>query len=310
MTARAARVRAQAKVNLFLRVLAREESGFHQLETLFCRLELADRVEVRVGGAARTLACDGPAMPAEGLGPPERNLAYRAAEAYAEVAGWPTGFEIAVEKHIPAGGGLGGGSADAGAVLRALNAISPRPQPAARLLDIAAGLGADVPFLTSQSALALAWGRGERMLELPALPVRDVVLAFLGFGVSTAEAFGWLASARRESTLLPRSRLLAPADLSSWDAVARLAANDLEPVVAARHPAIANTLAFFRDSGVSLGSRAPILVRMTGSGSTVFAVFGGVGEIYVENVGNSGGPGLGMAGTRTAGRVEEVEIMD
>jgi len=310
--ARAARVLAQAKVNLFLRVLAREDSGYHQIETLFCRLELADVVTVRVGGSARTLSCDGPAMPPGGLGPSERNLAHRAAAAYAAVAGWPDGFEIAVEKHIPVGGGLGGGSADAGAVLRALNALAPRPQPHARLLEIAVELGADVPFLTSESPLALAWGRGERMLALPPLPARDVLLHCFPFGVNTADAYRWLDESRAGRAYAPTPALLGADSLSSWDAVSRLARNDFETAVGLRHLEIAEALVELDSMKESVGATphagAPplLLARMSGSGSTVFLVYdAGVTTIEDWDV-----PGVRLVRTRTASRVEEVEMIE
>src|SRR5688572_20345937 len=98
-----ARLVAQCKVNLFLRVLAREESGYHQLETLFCRLALGDDVTVRTGVRGRTLDCRGPAMPAGGLGPVEENLAWKAARAFADTTGWDDGFAIEIEKRIPVG---------------------------------------------------------------------------------------------------------------------------------------------------------------------------------------------------------------
>jgi 4-diphosphocytidyl-2-C-methyl-D-erythritol kinase len=123
---RVARVAAQAKVNLRLRILAREASGYHQIETLFLRLALADDVVVRATSGARSLDAAG-SVDARQLGPVERNLAWRAASAYSEVTGWPAGFAIELTKHIPVGGGLGGGSANAGAVLRALDARAPTP---------------------------------------------------------------------------------------------------------------------------------------------------------------------------------------
>ena len=169
---RAARVAAQAKINLRLRILAREVSGYHQLETLFLRLALADDVLVRATEGPRSLDVAGD-VDARLLGATERNLAWRAADAYAEAAGWPAGFSIELTKRIPVGGGLGGGSADAGAVLRALDAIAPSPVGEPALLAIAARLGADVAFLASASTYALAWGRGERMLHLPAPDERE-----------------------------------------------------------------------------------------------------------------------------------------
>lgn len=261
---RTARVAAQAKINLFLRILAREESGYHSLETLFQRIDLADEVQVTVGGRSRTLDCAGPAMPADGLGPVEKNLAYGAALAYTEATGWPVGFEISVEKHIPVGAGLGGGSADAGAVLRALDALAPRPVGEARLLEIATPLGADVPFLTSTSVLSLAWGRGERMLALPPLEPRDVLLAIPAFAVRTADAYAWLAA--RRGTYAPRACAISSEHLRSWSDVAELAFNDFEDVIAEREPAVSAAAADLRAAGAQIA-------MLTGSGSAVVGIF-------------------------------------
>jgi 4-diphosphocytidyl-2-C-methyl-D-erythritol kinase len=258
------RVAAQAKLNLFLRVLSRERSGYHQLETIFLRLDLCDELLVRAGGRARVLHCEGPAVPSGGLGPPESNLAFRAAEAYSAVSGWPSGFEIHLEKHIPAGGGLGGGSADAGAVLRALDALAPAPLDASTLLRVAISLGADVPFLTTEAPMALAWGRGERMLVLDPLPTRPVTLFVPPFAVATSEAFEWLAHTRPVHS--PRPVLLDRTRLESWEGIASLVANDLEEVVVAHHPGLGELLSAVR------ATHAPRVVGMTGSGSTVFAI--------------------------------------
>lgn len=161
-TGTAARVEAQAKINLSLRILAQEKSGYHQLETLFARIDLADTVEVALDTSRQELVVEG----AE-VGPAEQNLAFRAAVAFLDATGWATGFRIRIVKRIPAGGGLGGGSADAGAVLRILNHLAPHPLSAAALPTVAVRLGADVPFLAAEAPMALAWGRGERMLTLP-----------------------------------------------------------------------------------------------------------------------------------------------
>ncbi len=157
-----AAVRAQAKVNMLLRVLARETSGYHSIETIFQRVELADVVRVRVANG-RSLDVAGPELPSAGLGPIEKNLAFRAAVAYQSATGWPHGFAIEIEKQIPVGGGMGGGSADAGAVLRALDALSPKPL-GPHLIEVATPLGADVPFMAIESPMAIGWGRGERLL--------------------------------------------------------------------------------------------------------------------------------------------------
>ncbi|HZS58198.1 MAG TPA: 4-(cytidine 5'-diphospho)-2-C-methyl-D-erythritol kinase [Gemmatimonadaceae bacterium] len=260
---RSARVTAQAKVNLFLHVLAREKSGYHQLETAFCRLALADDVVVhtqpaRMGGI-RTIDCRG-----ADVGPAGRNLAFRAAVAYADARGWPAGFRIEIDKRIPVGGGLGGGSADAGAVLRALATLDPKPPTRDELLALALSLGADVPFLTLRSPLALAWGRGERILPLPPLPERPVVLATMPFGVPTADAYAWLASTRSSSQPIPR--VLPLNAFREWEAFASLASNDFEKVVIDRHPEIGESIGFLSSA------KGVALTRMSGSGATVFAI--------------------------------------
>jgi 4-diphosphocytidyl-2-C-methyl-D-erythritol kinase len=258
-----ARVVAQAKVNLRLRVLARETTGYHSIETVFLRIDLGDDVRLRVTAGARSIDCSGPAMPTAGLGAPERNLAYRAAAAYAAETGWPAGFAIEIEKRIPVGGGLGGGSADAGGVLRALDALAPNPL-GSRLIELATTLGADVPFMTIDSPMALAWGRGERLCPLPALVARPIVLAVPPVAVATADAYAWLAAAR--GSYEPHAEVVAPDALATWEGVAVVAANDFEPVVAGRIHAIAVTLDALRQTD-------PDIAMLSGSGSTCFAVY-------------------------------------
>jgi 4-diphosphocytidyl-2-C-methyl-D-erythritol kinase len=296
--ARAVQLPAQAKINLRLRILAREDTGFHQLETLFLRLELADTVRVR-RSAARSLDVAGAGAGAGAVGPRERNLAWRAAVAYADAARWRGGFAIELEKRIPIGGGLGGGSADAGAVLRALDALSPAPLGPTALHRLAAGLGADVPFLTGTRAYALAWGRGERMLALQPPSARDVVLAIPPFAVDTGEAYGWLAASRGAgSPTDDTSEPLEPASLSDWNTLAPLAVNDFEPVVAAHHPEIARLVRALRAAGCT-----PAL--MSGSGSTVVGVLPGGGAAPPDL-----GQGVVTLLTRTATRVEPVSAVE
>lgn len=270
MSAPEASVEAQAKINLFLRVLGRDDSGYHQLETLFCRIALADTVTVRVLPSGRSVESHGEWVPAGGLGPPEKNLAFRAAASYAEKTGFAPGFQISIEKRIPVGAGLGGGSADAGAVLRALNALNPRPLTTAELLGTAATLGADIPFLTLEAPMAVAWGHGDRMAVLPTLPASATWLLVPDQSVNTAEAYRWLDEAARP----PGESVIHRAELGTWEGVAAVAVNDFEPVVGERIPRIGRLLAMLRNPELKelLGPTGSIL--MSGSGSTIAVVSG------------------------------------
>lgn len=264
-------VRAHAKINLLLRVLAREASGFHGIETLFQRLALHDIVHVSVREEGRTLECDGPAMPPEGLGDVERNLAWRAAQRYMESSGWESGWHVAIEKRIPVGGGLGGGSADAAAVLNALERMSPSPLGPEALLALGGTLGSDVPFLLTEHSLALAWGRGDRLLALPPLPRADVVLFTSDTGVNTGLAYGELARMRNSDG----SRIAAfayPSDaFASWETVATVATNDFEAVVMGLHQGVTTTLPGVQRAATGLRARGvPAIGMLSGSGATIY----------------------------------------
>lgn len=299
-----ARVVAQCKVNLFLRALAREESGYHQIETLVCRLALGDLVTVRTGVRGRALDCRGPAVPLGGLGPVEENLAWKAALAFGDAAGWDDGFAIEIEKLIPVGAGLGGGSADAGAVLRSLNAMAPKPLAPSELLRLAGSLGADVPFLTQTlSPLALAWGRGDRMLALLPLPPRGCFLFVFPFEVSTREAYGWLRDAPEPTAA---AFVYDERSLASWSDVALFAHNTFERVVVPRYEPLRETL-----EGLRRGQGAAMfeLALLSGSGPTVFAIMNEASSSHRELTisPTKGNPAEGL-GTITAIRVEPLEI--
>jgi 4-diphosphocytidyl-2-C-methyl-D-erythritol kinase len=300
MTAGEARVNAQAKVNLFLRVLEREESGYHQIETLFCRIALADRVTVRVEGTSKHLDITGPRLPAAGLGPIEKNLAWRAAEAYAGVTGFPAGFHIEIEKHIPVGGGLGGGSADAGAVLRALNAINPSPLPAADLLRIASPLGADVPFLTQEAAVAIGRGHGEQLEIVPPLAPRPVWLIIPDVAVNTTEAYRWLD----ESVTRPAPSNLSALEVCTWESLASVATNDFEAVVGGKVPVIGRLLAGFRSEALREVMGESAIVLMSGSGSTIAVVAGEMARNHWRAMPPI--PGIEVVETETVAFVEPV----
>ncbi len=233
---------APGKLNLFLHVLGRRADGYHELQTVFRLIDRCDRVGVglREDGEIRR---SGEVF--------ESDLCARAAQALKAASGTSLGCEIALEKHLPAGGGLGGGSSDAATVLLVLNRLWKLGLPSAKLRQIGASLGADVPFFL-YGRNALAEGIGERLAGLDLAPAWYLVLT-PQVSVSTKEIFA--ASALTRDT----KRLKIPPFFSG------LGRNDLEPVVSARYPEVASHLAWLR-------SRSP-QARMTGSGACVFAEF-------------------------------------
>lgn len=291
------RVEAQAKINLRLKVLGLEESGYHSIETVFLRLALADRITVGVsegGGIELDVAGDSSLVVASG--PAEQNLALRAARAFAERAGWHPRVTIRIEKVIPVGAGLGGGSADAAAVLHALNALAPAPLPGAELLWLAATLGSDVPFLASNDVMAVGWGRGERLMALPPLPEKPVIVAVPPIHISTRDAYGWLG---RPPGGAPAPPTLPGDAFSTWERAAEHADNDFTAAVSARHPVIG----VVRDSLLARGARPAML---SGSGSAVFGIF-------ASDPGEDGGAhsvGWREIRTTTAAHVVPLERMD
>jgi len=255
---------AAAKLNLGLRVLGRRADGFHDLDSLFVRLDLGDTVVVRVAGDAAGGVGDRLRRAPSGDAWLDRrsltlgadNLvrravaAYRRAAAAAGVALPP--LELELIKRIPWGAGLAGGSADAAATLRALAAAWPAPVD---LTPLGEALGSDVPFCLSGAAAARVGGRGERVAATT-IPPLDLLLVYPGIEVSAGAAFGWWAA---DPVDVP------PPATEALRAGRRVALhNALEPAVAARVPEVGDALAALR--GLALGP-----VAMSGSGSTCFA---------------------------------------
>ncbi|UCF20919.1 MAG: 4-(cytidine 5'-diphospho)-2-C-methyl-D-erythritol kinase [Gemmatimonadota bacterium] len=255
---------ARAKVNLALRIFPRGSDGYHPLETLFCRIDLADRLQLRLrpeGGVLLNLL--GPEWAPQG----EQNLAARAASLFLQRASARVGVEIRLEKRIPAGAGLGGASSDAATVLRLLAQRVALPGGAPEVLRLASELGADVPFLAADVPFAFAWARGHRLLSLPPLPARPFLLVLPGIEVSTAEAYAsWdrEIGERRGGAAEPVVRRWS--ELQRWEDLKALAVNDFEPVVFARHPAL-------REVRDILQATFPVISLLTGSGAALFGVY-------------------------------------
>lgn len=245
---------APAKLNLFLHVTGRRADGYHLLETVFELVDLCDRVHLaRRDDAAIVRHNLLPGVPAEA------DLAVRAARLLAAETGCRLGVEITIEKRIPIGGGLGGGSSDAATVLLGLNRLWALGLDRRRLMALGLRLGADVPaFVFGRRAFAT--GVGERLRALPAQPGWFVIVA-PPVAVPTASVFA-------SPELTRDSKPLRISGLSRWRSVYR-GKNDLEPVVRAAWPRVTEALAALRLAADSAGADGR-LARMTGSGACVF----------------------------------------
>jgi len=252
---------APAKLNLWLRVFGRDTKGYHALETLFQLISIADTITVAAAPGGVTLT----GAPAA-LGPPDDNLVVRAARAYLREARVAGGAAIALTKRVPWNAGLGGGSSDAAATLRALNLLHQQRLPADDLVALGAELGSDVPFFLAAAPLALAWGRGERLLALPPLPSLPLLVVPPAAEVRTADAYAWLDKDRPAERTGEFAAVVPAAALASWAEIKRHSANDFEPVVAGRLPAIGHWLDRVRETDA-------FLVRLAGSGGAIVALY-------------------------------------
>ncbi|MCI0433376.1 MAG: 4-(cytidine 5'-diphospho)-2-C-methyl-D-erythritol kinase [Gemmatimonadetes bacterium] len=252
--------RAPAKINTRLRILAREASGWHQIESIVCRLDLADEITVDIDARELSLETTG-----EAVGPAHENLARRAAAAFFAALREPAAARIQLTKRIPAGAGLGGGSSDAATTLIALNMLRDHPLSPDALLRIGASIGSDVPFFLSGASCALVWGRGERVLPLAAPPAVRVVLVVPSRRISTATAYArWAAHNAAETGAAPA--VLNGLMRASWDDLADVAGNDFESVADAMVPTLPTIRSVLRAAGARI-------VQLTGSGSAIFGVF-------------------------------------
>lgn len=251
---------AFAKINLTLDVLDKRPDGYHDLKSVMQTISIRDDVEIDVDtDAPWTLTCETEGVPCD-----ERNLAWKAAKVFYENTGLKTtGLAIRIHKRIPMEAGLGGGSADAGAVLRALNRHYGDPLSIFALAELGSLVGSDVPFCTL-CGTAMVEGRGERLRKLPDMPDCCFVVCKPDFSSSTPELYRKLDEtviAKRPDHQAMESALLA-GDLSK---IAENIYNVFDPVVTQDHL----ELNYIKSIYNSYGS---IAQQMTGSGSAVFAI--------------------------------------
>lgn len=254
-------VLANAKINFSLDITSVLPNGYHALDTVMQSVTLHDTVTVTTGEPGLTLACDAPGVPTD-----DRNTAMKAARLFYEAAGLPPAAAIKIEKRIPSEAGLGGGSADAAAALRALNQIYGCPLPESELLTLAARVGADVPFCLT-GGTALCKNVGEVMAPLPAIR-SYVVIAKPAAGVSTAAAYRRFDAG--EALPHPENdKVLFYLARGEAQAAARYAGN------------VFRTLAPLPDYDALIGRlrrSGAYHAEVSGSGSAVFGLFEGEAE--------------------------------
>lgn len=251
---------AYAKINLTLDVLGKREDGYHDLKSVMQTISMRDDVEIDLDtGKPWMLKCTDDTIPCD-----EKNLAWKAAKVYFDALGKdPNGIEIRITKRIPQQAGLGGGSADAAAVLRALNKHYDNPLSILALAELGAQVGSDVPFCTV-CGTAMVEGRGERLRKLPDMPDCVFVVCKPAFSVSTPELYKKIdetAIAKRPDNAAMESALLT-GDLGK---VAENLCNVFDPVVTADNLEL-NYIKSILNSYGSVGQ------QMTGSGSAVFGI--------------------------------------
>lgn len=281
---------AFAKVNLDLRVLGTRADGYHDLRTVFQTLAVCDSVTVTGRRGPFEITCDDPAIPTD-----RRNLVWKATSLLRRLGtgrhSVPRDIAIHLRKRIPPEAGLGGGSADAAVTLLALSRLWRLDLDLATLSRVGARIGADVPFfLVGGTALGL--GRGDDIYPLADMPTVHVVVIRPGFGVATAEAYGWFdregRRRRREFAHRP-----TPAGWPAWAASLR---NDLEGPVTRHHPAIGRLRQALVDAGA-------VAAAMSGSGSAVFGLFERV-DAARRTARDLARPGWNVVCTRTVSRRE------
>ncbi len=251
---------AYAKLNLTLDVLGKREDGYHDLQSVMQTISVRDDIEIDVGtGKPWKLLCDKEGIPCD-----ERNLAWKAARVYCDTLGYdPKGLEIRIAKRIPSEAGMGGGSADAAAVLRALNRHYGDPLSILALAELGGQIGSDVPFCVV-GGTCMCEGRGERLRKLPDMPDCVFVVVKPEFSVSTPALYQKIdgtAIGHRPDNRAMESALLA----GDLEKVCQNIYNVFDPVVTEDHLELNYIKSLFHQYGAAA-------YQMTGSGSAVFAV--------------------------------------
>jgi 4-diphosphocytidyl-2-C-methyl-D-erythritol kinase len=254
------RLKANAKINLFLEVLGRRPDGYHNVETVYQSIDLYDVITLCENSPGVVeVRCDDPRVPLD-----DTNIAYKAAELLLKESGKQRGVEIQIRKQIPVGAGLAGGSTDAAAVLVGLNEIWKIGYRIEDLALLSGKLGADVPFCV-MGGTALGRGRGDELTRLSSFSEIPVVVANPGFHVSTAWAYGSLGNLGLTREKKSANILLGKMRWRDVPGVGKELFNIFEDVVAEEHPLV-------REMKEELVQAGALGALMAGSGPTVFAL--------------------------------------
>ncbi|MBV9928832.1 MAG: 4-(cytidine 5'-diphospho)-2-C-methyl-D-erythritol kinase [Acidobacteria bacterium] len=266
MSAEKIKVPAFAKINLGLRVHGRRPDGYHEISTVFQTVSLRDTLSFQnTTGEKLELVCSDSSIPTD-----DSNLVLRAAAALRERFGLRRGARVELEKVIPAGGGLGGGSADAAVALAALAALWEIETNAGELSEIGARLGADVPFFLT-GGTALGTGTGTEIRPLEDAPKMHLVVVAPGVQVSTAEAYNALGAPALTKVEALVNLSVSRTEADFHDSLCGVWSNDFEAVVVRLYPEIGRA----RERLVEAGAKR---VMLSGSGSSVFGLFESEGE--------------------------------
>ena len=250
------RVKAPAKINLFLEVLRKRSDGYHELYSLMAGVSLYDTLVLTTGDMPIQITCDDPQVPVN-----ETNLAFKAAELFQARCQTAAGVHIHIDKQIPVAAGLGGGSSDAAAVLLGMNRLYNAPFDRQTLMQMGLAIGADVPFFIFGKP-ALATGVGERLAACDNLEPYHVLLVYPGVSIATADVFKNL---NLRLTKCKKALKYFPFRKQKFD-INRYLCNDLETVTTARYPVIEEV----KQALIAQGATGAL---MSGSGTTVFGLF-------------------------------------
>jgi len=250
------RLRAPAKINLFLRITGKRSDGYHELFSLMCPVSLFDEIFLHFGANQISVSCHGADIPED-----ETNIAWRSAKRFFETIGMGGGVSLFINKNIPVAAGLGGGSSDAAAVLSGLNQYYGSPLSHEQLMEIAGSIGADIPFFLSGRP-AIVKGIGDILEPFCGIKPYCVVLVYPGFGLSTREVFKKLnfkltnRKKNHKNNSFNNREFKVPEDII----------NDLEIVSTSLYPDIMDAKNWLLITGA-------VGAAMSGSGSSVFGLF-------------------------------------